>query len=530
MALRNEAVNAGRNSAEKINEWENQLEMDYMPFYFHDLRTNEILAFHAFLENVSEDFQVEYNSQEFYGRMDKIHVYKHTSRTVSVDFKIVATSPDDHDRMWYKINRLAMMIYPQWTRGREVSVEDSTSGGPPLKFIQPFSQIPGATPVIRLRLGDMFKSNYSKMAVARLFGATTYEQYNVNNSAPAPKTAAIIEAPAPTLSPNANAQRLQRVRSLSAEESFFANSGNELLTPGRSKVVLKASEIARFLRNYNHRSNHYSPNSRVEALYQERTNQGVRLLFQTISLLDRHGNPSLYRLRRSSSGSDIIPYALINNSLDREQTIFYLDEELGSPSAGSTTGTPTDPAAGGAAAPAASPAAAGAAPAAGTSTNTANAQRNAAARTINASNFYDEDRNPILKSFKSTSGRGLAGVITSFKVDYGEAKGKWGTEKTAQLRAPMFVTVQIQMAVIHDIPLGLDANGIMNAPIWPVGNSSNFFTNNSAINAGVRQVAAGTDATVSNDQQDGSSPLDYFDPGSKPYTIAKSIRNNGEDV
>ena len=31
------------------------------------------------------------------------------------------------------------------------------------------------------------------------------------------------------------------------------------------------------------------------------------------------------------------------------------------------------------------------------------------------------------------------------------------------------------MAVIHDIPLGLDANGIMNAPIWPVGHSSNYF-------------------------------------------------------
>ena len=32
--------------------------------------------------------------------------------------------------MWYKINRLAMTIYPQWTQGREVNV-----GG--IKFIQP---------------------------------------------------------------------------------------------------------------------------------------------------------------------------------------------------------------------------------------------------------------------------------------------------------------------------------------------------------------------------------------------------------
>ena len=82
--------------------------------------------------------------------------------------------------------------------------------------------------------------------------------------------------------------------------------------------------------------------------------------------------------------------------------------------------------------------------------------------------------------FNSTKGKGLAGVITSFKVDYGEAKGSWGIIGEDFLRAPKFVSVQLTMAVIHDITPGLDAKGIMNAPIWPVGRRSNFFVNNGA--------------------------------------------------
>ena len=169
------AARDGRIPPETVTQFEDELEADYMPFYIHDLRTNEILSFHAFLEDAGEDFNVEYSAVDGYGRMDKVQIYKGTTRTVNVSFKMVATNEEDHAIMWYKLNKLAMVIYPQWTQGREINVGE-------LNFIQPFSQIPGATPVIRLRLGDLWKSNYSKMAVARLFGASTLSNYNVNGS------------------------------------------------------------------------------------------------------------------------------------------------------------------------------------------------------------------------------------------------------------------------------------------------------------------------------------------------------------
>src|SRR3990167_9756081 len=66
--------------------------------------------------------------------------------------------------MWEKINWLTMLLYPQYSKGRLLTTEKG------LKFRQPFSQIIAAGPVIRLRLGDLFRSNYSKFALARLFG------------------------------------------------------------------------------------------------------------------------------------------------------------------------------------------------------------------------------------------------------------------------------------------------------------------------------------------------------------------------
>ena len=38
-------------------------------------------------------------------------------------------------------------------------------------FRQPFSQVIGASPIVRLRVGDVIKSNYSKFNLQRIFGA-----------------------------------------------------------------------------------------------------------------------------------------------------------------------------------------------------------------------------------------------------------------------------------------------------------------------------------------------------------------------
>ena len=146
-----------------VKRLEDRLDAEYVPFYIQDLRTNEVIAFHAFLTKLTDAIKADYDGVSGYGRMDPVQVYKGTTRTVNVGFTLMATSREDFDMMWYKINKLTTLLYPQWTAGSTVQ-----SGGN--IFTQPFSQVLGASPLVRLRVGDVIKSNYSRFNLARMFG------------------------------------------------------------------------------------------------------------------------------------------------------------------------------------------------------------------------------------------------------------------------------------------------------------------------------------------------------------------------
>jgi len=438
-----------RLSKDLVEKMEEQLEADYMPFYVQDLRTNEILSFHAFLEDSSEDFSVEYTQQDGYGRMDKVQIYKGTTRKINVSFKMVATNEEDHNLMWYKINRLAMTIYPQWTQGREVNV-----GG--IKFIQPFSQIPGATPVVRLRLGDLWRSNYSKQSIARLFGATTREDFNIfganartrsdvsarSQIDAANKTNRLICA----MKPGGGFTTSATQPTTQANGAILVNP-NDIFTANRSKIYLKGDYpgVESILdENFTPRP----PNTTwalgqgklIECSYVETITTGIRLNFERV-MEEPTDIASGYSLEPKDGKQNIIILQIqyLKSNIDIDFTMFSLRTELQSQPENTQN------------------------------TTTAGEQ---GLQDLNPTQFFDDTKNPILKSFSSTYGKGLAGVVTEFKVDYGEAKGAWGTNGNSFLRAPKFVTINLGMQVIHDIPLGLDANGIMNAPIWSVGNMS----------------------------------------------------------
>ena len=156
---------------------EDKLDAEYVPFYFHDLRTNEIISFHAFLETLSDSFGANFTSFKAFGRADPVQMYSSTSRTVSLSFTVAATSRDDFDEMWYKLNRLIACVYPKYTPGQQVINETER-----ITFEQPFSQVVGATPLMRLRVGDVVKSNYSRFNLARFFGLGDRKSTRLNSS------------------------------------------------------------------------------------------------------------------------------------------------------------------------------------------------------------------------------------------------------------------------------------------------------------------------------------------------------------
>lgn len=160
---------------------EDYLESEYVPFYIHDVRTNEILSFHAFIESISDSFNPEYNSASGFGRIDDVKSYIKTTRNINLSFTIAATSEDDHDFMWYQINKLVTLVYPQWSEGYAANTSDNAQ-----KFTYPFTQVPTASPLVRIRLGDVLKSNYSRSSLSRIFGIAESDEQNdiVYNSSP----------------------------------------------------------------------------------------------------------------------------------------------------------------------------------------------------------------------------------------------------------------------------------------------------------------------------------------------------------
>ena len=147
-----------------------------MPFYMHDLRTNEVLSMHAFLDSISDSFQPDYTSVTGYGRIDEVKHYTKTTRSINLGFTLYATSEKDFDFMWYQINKIVSLVYPQWSQG----IPSNTANFkdiPDFKF--PFTQVPTASPLIRLRVGDVLKSNFSFDSLKRLHGNTKVKSSNV---------------------------------------------------------------------------------------------------------------------------------------------------------------------------------------------------------------------------------------------------------------------------------------------------------------------------------------------------------------
>ena len=161
-------ANSSRIPGYLIEQVENQLDAEYVPFYFHDLRTNEIVAFHAFLENLTDRYSPNYTSTSGYGRVDQVKVYRDTRRALSFSFYVAATSKEDFDEMWWKINKLTSLVYPSWTPGD--TLQSTGFSGTDSTFKMPFSQVLAASPLIRLRIGDVIKGNYSRFNLARIFG------------------------------------------------------------------------------------------------------------------------------------------------------------------------------------------------------------------------------------------------------------------------------------------------------------------------------------------------------------------------
>lgn len=452
---------------EFVENHERILDAEYVPFYFHDLRTGEIIAFHAFLDNLSDNFSARYSPQKAIGRAEAVQIYDSTERDISFSFYVAATSREDFNEMWFKINKLITMLYPQYTQGRQVKDE---SGGGALdfinldpNFIMPFSQVQAASPMIRLRIGDVIKTNFSKFNLSRLFGLGT-EQF----------------APTP-IAETVNKGTLMVMRILFQGLGLLANTTGA----GRaaSSVVLSSGaasvnflEIMRLVRQKAKlKPDGSGPFYRMEKGL--KIGDVVRISFPSVRTLNQKGGPGKLFIPFKDVYANIDTDPVNSNgdpTTDKKGDIFYAVRVASTPDLASM----------------------GMFDVSGETQYLLNHHdasliplglkkeffaingmralvgvASLFAGAIQGQLFLSSFNNAVARSFDQSSGKGLPGFVTSIGFDWIGSDTTWEVDQGS--RAPKIAKITCRFKPVHDIAPGLDHLGYNRAPVYPVGDVMN---------------------------------------------------------
>ncbi len=512
-----------------VERMENTLDAEYVPFYFHDLRTNEIVSFHAFLESLSDSYSPNFTKSSGYGRIDPVQIYRNTSRSIRFSFYVAATSKEDFNEMWFKINKLTTLVYPQWTQGTKLATVAGTEAS---TFIMPFSQVLASSPVIRLRIGDVIKGNYSNFNLARIFGIgddgitpVVDEEgglFSAMSSALAEAAAAMDEtqlevvfnalygSPLAIMTALTDGMDPTAVRALRAATSQILVNGfanplglmiimRELQDPD-SRInavpfsITAAGAVQAYasgLRNDNASLMGYTPLSfpylrpstdngylmEKDGITKWRITRPIRVLVlgREVVILDSRGESSA-NSSRAFQGPDqmgaqtqktmynimIMDFNAPAELFGRKFQVTHADL-MPNPDTLFNTYVLATLSLTGLADTLVQTLANEAATISGIPADVLDVSAPPAAT------FMKSENNPLVKSFESTAGRGLAGVISSLSYEWLDSTNTWEIDWNS--RAPKVAKVSVNFDAIHDIPPGLDHSGYNRAPLYNVGDT-----------------------------------------------------------
>ena len=424
---------------EQVQEVEEALNLEYMPFYFHDLRTDEIFSMPAFISSISDDFAPEYNESQGFGRTDPVMIYSKTKRTIGLTFKMVSYSQQDHSYMWFVINKLVAMCYPQRSVGQKRLAADGKTF-----FIQPFSQVPTASPLVRIRLGELLHSNYSKRNLGRLFGlfGAPGRSNLVNVDQTQEANAAFAKQEFERNFNKLHAQELETLFTKGEKPGFDIEllAGTINLTNGEATAGVQCDIMA------------LSPVTlKIDKVVKDPAGLGDHVMHGTVAkkgIFDSKKDVEEALKPFGAAGAKMLEVGGVADQVPPNTDTFPTltirwTASLTSFESFTFVGleqealkqVPADAA------------------------DHANLEKR--------KEFLSAKTNPIVASFESSRGRGLAGFITQLTLGYEESL--W--EDLAGKRGPQMVEINMSFAPVHDLPLGLDADGNLMAPSHPIGDA-----------------------------------------------------------
>ena len=434
----------------EVNFIEGLLEAEYMPFYIQDLRTNEIVAFHAFLSSLSDSFSPSYNATSGFGRIEDVQVYQKTSRSISVTFTMAAMQKEDMNEMYVKLNKLVTMVYPQWSRGTVLQSEFEAGNA---NYVQPFSQIPTATPVVRLRIGDIIQTNYSKFNLTRLFGTSeggdkgwgTGENPEGHHYDNAVKAAQAICKQTPV---DAETGDPDESKGFPVDSEVYVVLPSATSHYGRGRVLMTRFKAT---------INSYKKDPGFSRAERQKKGSGDVLVKVTC-------DNDIFKSVTYKDPNDV--YAGTTTSTSSEVTVYYKHLITdGTSFARSVSNSVTWPML------------------AENSTVKPHLDADAEAERKLEAGDLDTDagkiaaemfgpNNPLFKAFESSMGRGLAGVITGLDIGYKLNEAPWDIDPGT--RGPTMLEISIGFTPIHDIPPGLDSDGYNRAPVYKMASSGDI--------------------------------------------------------
>jgi hypothetical protein len=455
---------ARRLPQELVEQVESYLDNEYMPFYLHDLRTNEIVSMHAFLDTISDSFSPEYSSTSGYGRIDDVKHYVKTTRSINLTFSLYSMQSEDFDLMWYQVNKIVSMVYPQWSQG----IPANTGKFKDLKdFRFPFTQVPTASPLIRLRVGDVLKSNYSLENLKRLHGNKKLRgiKFKHNNNIifnSKTKAYVLFTRHKSTLDFNREALKQQAYKSVSA----LINISDDISQAPKNDVekiekILNQNNINDDykLSTYNFQGSEIL-NNMLYDLNKLRTSYFKNKKSVFVEKFDASGLRSNNSLARFIAFSGDDGNNTLKNIFSLEKSFVFLFIEENDTGLISFIAIPKIYV--------------------NNNTESFKIEKDSLIKDQKQINIFSSEdelgniNNPYTKAFESSKGKGLAGFITSLDVNYQESV--WNTNSPGS-NAPHGVKITMGFSPIHDIAPGLDHEGIMRAPIYNVGAVNKTFFN-----------------------------------------------------
>jgi len=489
-------------SKEDVVRHERRLDAEYVPFYFQDLRTNEIVSFHAFLSQLDETYSPRYQDSSMMGRADPVRIYQNTSRQINLRFVLAATSREDFNEMWMKFNKMITLLYPQYSKGRTTKSADGKT-----KITMPFSQVMSASPMIRLRVGDVIRSNYSRFNLGRLFGAGTVN-YNPGNIKLATQFLATQEVPIPFVNGEVTATEQLLESLISLNKAIMA-----------PEILRGAANFVDALKLVVTRARTRPTSAAQISLTGLTFGDVVRIPYPEVRSLKKAPEEDQFSSVANFAGADQsdefhLPYRdvyarVLGKMTDTDDVVKYkvalfADASIFTPLAGTIGnvylldhGDMQVFASGLVLAKAALLGLKGT-----TGAVSANIPGNgtfAAGVGVDyfrrATNFLRPENNAVVRSFEEVGGKGLAGFITNMQMGWIKDNSVWETDLDA--RAPKTFEIQMTFSPVHDIAPGLDHDGYTRAINYPVAESSNILAGDQRRIDEASQIAKKHDARAS---------------------------------